>query len=98
MTVEEINKNYELNTGKVIVEAFRDIDPDNIKGVLVKNHGPFTWGKNPNEAVEISVVLETVAQMAMVSYNVNPDPTMNEPLKFKHYNRKHGKDAYYGQK
>jgi L-ribulose-5-phosphate 4-epimerase len=98
MTNEEIEQNYELNTGKVIVEAFKDIDPMDMKGVLVKNHGPFTWGKNPNEAVENSVVLETVAQMALVSYSVNPNPTMNEQLKFKHYYRKHGKDAYYGQK
>jgi len=98
MTDEEIKINYEHNTGKVIVETFKNINPEDIKGVLVKNHGPFTWGKNPNEAVENSVVLETVAQMAMVSYIANPNPTMNEALKLKHYSRKHGKDAYYGQK
>jgi L-ribulose-5-phosphate 4-epimerase len=98
MTIEEIEHNYERSTGKVIVETFKDINPKKITGVLVKNHGPYTWGENPSDAVENSVVLETVAQMALVAYSVNPNPSMNEPLALKHFNRKHGKDSYYGQK
>lgn len=98
MSEKEIEQNYELNTGKVIVEAFEGVDPQDIRGVLVKNHGPFTWGNNPNEAVENSVALETIAQMAMVSFSVNPDSSMDDALKNKHFYRKHGNDAYYGQK
>jgi L-ribulose-5-phosphate 4-epimerase len=68
-----------------------------IPGVLVKNHGPFTWGKNADDAVHNSVVLEQLAKMASISYSINPKLTMNAALVKKHYERKHGKNAYYGQ-
>lgn len=98
MTREEVEDDYELETGNVIVETFRDINPIHTPGVLVTNHGPFTWGKNPHEAVHNAVVLEQVAKMASISFAVNPNLTMNPLLVEKHFNRKHGPNAYYGQK
>jgi L-ribulose-5-phosphate 4-epimerase len=106
MTKDEINGSYEWETGKVIVETFRieKIDPDRMDAVLVHSHGPFTWGKDAKASVEASVVLETVAQMAYqteqlraapVTYPVKP---MQKTLLDKHFNRKHGPGAYYGQK
>jgi L-ribulose-5-phosphate 4-epimerase len=106
MTKDEINGSYEWETGKVIVETFRieKIDPDRMDAVLVHSHGPFTWGKDAKASVEASVVLETVAQMAYqteqlraapVAYPVKP---MQQTLLDKHFNRKHGPGAYYGQK
>ena len=91
---------YEYNTGVVIVDKFKK---DNINwvhtpAVLVKNHGPFSWGKNPDEAVYHAVVAEQVAKMAFVSFTVNPRTTMNPLLVEKHFSRKHGPNAYYGQK
>jgi len=99
MTKEEITKDYEANTGSVIIERFKDIDPDSIPAALVYSHGPFTWGKDAAEAVHNSVVLEEIAFMAWHDIMLKPDikPMQNE-LMDKHYLRKHGKNAYYGQK
>lgn len=101
MTVEEISKDYELKTGSVIIETFqtRSIDPDKVPGVLVNDHGPFTWGQSPEEAVHNSVVLEQVAEMTYHSLQLNPEKIeMNQNLLDKHYLRKHGDNAYYGQR
>lgn len=97
MTRKEVEGDYELETGKVIVKRFEGLNPTHTPGVLVKNHGPFTWGKTPEEAVHNAVVLEQVAKMAYISYMVNPALTMNPLLIEKHFNRKHGPNAYYGQ-
>ena len=98
MTDAEVKGNYEQETGTVIIERFGNLKSRHIPGVLVKNHGPFTWGKTPHEAVHNSVVLEEIARMAFISYGVNPDLTMNPSLTEKHFSRKHGSGAYYGQK
>ena len=100
MTPEEIAGEYELNTGKVIVEEFnkRNIDPNQMPGVLVQSHGPFTWGKDPHEAVHNSVVLEVLSEMAIKTFIANPHvETMQQELLDKHFLRKHGPGAYYGQ-
>ena len=97
MTPQEIDGEYELETGNVITERFNDLNPDYIPGVLVKNHGPFSWGKNAHDAVHNAVVMEQVAKMAYIAYGVNPELTMNKNLIKKHFYRKHGPDAYYGQ-
>ncbi len=98
MTPEEIRGAYEMETGNVIVETFADKNPDDIPAVLVYSHGPFTWGKDPGNAVYNAVVLEEVACMAFHTEALNPkiNPMQSELLE-KHYLRKHGKDAYYGQ-
>lgn len=100
MTEEEVfgEKGYEYETGSVIVDTFRDKHPDEIPGVLVHNHGPFSWGKDAHDAVHNAVVMEQAAKMATIAFNVNPDLKMNKLLIKKHYERKHGPDAYYGQK
>jgi L-ribulose-5-phosphate 4-epimerase len=98
MKEEEVKGDYEKETGSVIVERFSNLNSRHIPGVLVKNHGPFTWGKNANEAVHNSVVLEEIAKMAFVAHSVNPHLTMNPLLTEKHFQRKHGDNAYYGQK
>ncbi len=99
MTKEEIKSDYELNTGKVIIKRFADIDPKQMPAVLVANHGPFTWGDSPAEAVEAAVVLEQIAETALGTSLINPDiKPISKELLDKHYLRKHGKDAYYGQK
>jgi len=97
MTQAEVESEYEKETGTVIIERFQDLNPDFIPGVLVKNHGPFSWGKNAHDAVHNAVVMEQVAKMAFIAYGVNPDLTMNEHLIKKHFYRKHGPKAYYGQ-
>ena len=100
MTPEEIGTEYELNTGKVIVETFktRKIDPDQMPAVLVRNHGPFTWGKDPFDAVHNSVVLDALADMAIKTLAIDPQvPSMQQELLDKHFLRKHGPGAYYGQ-
>ncbi len=100
MTKEEIEGKYELNTGKVIVEEFRNrkIDPNQMPAVLVHSHGPFTWGTDPFNAVHNSVVLDTLAEMAIKSLIINPSvPDMQKDLLDRHYLRKHGPGAYYGQ-
>ena len=98
MTEKEVKGDYELETGNVIVERFNGYNPDHTPGVLVKNHGPFSWGTSPANAVYNATVMEYVAKMAFVSYSVNPNTTMNPLLIEKHYMRKHGPNAYYGQK
>ena len=99
MTPEEIAGEYELETGKVIVETFADKPADDIPAVLVHSHGPFTWGTDPDNAVHNAVVLEELAFMAWHNKMMNPSiPTMQQELLDKHYLRKHGANAYYGQK
>ncbi len=98
MTKEQIESAYEAQTGVSIVERFKDMDPMHTPAVLVAHHGPFTWGKTAKEAVQNSVILEEVAKMTSVTVGLNADVEMNENLIEKHYNRKHGKNAYYGQK
>lgn len=98
MTTPEVEGDYELETGKVIIERFAGMNPIHTPGVLVKNHGPFTWGKTPAEAVHNAVVLEQVAKMAFIAFSVNPHLAMNPLLVEKHFSRKHGPNAYYGQK
>ncbi|REK68576.1 MULTISPECIES: L-ribulose-5-phosphate 4-epimerase [Cohnella] len=98
MTPEEIRGDYELETGNVIVETFRGIDPKAVPGVLVYSHAPFAWGKNPMEALHNAVVLEEVAKMAYHTRQLNAGiPSMQQELLDKHYLRKHGASAYYGQ-
>jgi len=98
MTHEEVNGPYEKETGTVILNAFQGLNPMHIPGVLVKNHGPFTWGKDPMDAVHNSVVLEEIARIAFIAKSLNPLMSMNPLLSRKHFERKHGKNAYYGQK
>lgn len=99
LTALETRDNYETNTGKVIAEAFKLLNPDAIPGVVVANHGPFAWGKDAAEAVHNAVVLEEVARMAILMKTVNPESApINKYILDKHYNRKHGESAYYGQK
>ncbi len=106
MRRNEVLGDYEMETGRVIVERFRNLDPLATPGVLVRNHGPFTWGETVDDAVENAVVLEEVAKIAFISTTihlssldvVNHAPAMNRYLIDKHYNRKHGAGAYYGQK
>ncbi len=97
MTEPEVTNDYELETGNVIIKRFEDMNPMHTPGVLVKNHGPFSWGKDPHDAVHNAVVMEQVAKMAFIAYQVNPGLTMNPLLIEKHYLRKHGPGAYYGQ-
>jgi L-ribulose-5-phosphate 4-epimerase len=99
MAKDQIQNDYELNTGKVIVRRFADIDPMKMPGVLVANHGPFTWGKTAAAAVESMVVLEQIATMALGTITINPSQSpISKTLLDKHYLRKHGKNAYYGQR
>ena len=99
LTKEEIDTAYEKNTGLLIVDYFKDKNYEAVPAVLCKNHGPFTWGKDGHEAVHNAVVLEEVAKMAarceMINPQVKPAP---QELQDKHYYRKHGANAYYGQK
>lgn len=96
LSKEEVQTDYERNTGKVIVETVKDCDA--IPAVLVKNHGPFTWGNSPEKAVENAVTLEEVAKMATLTEKLNPKAKcVDKYLLDKHYFRKHGKNAYYGQ-
>lgn len=98
MTKEQIQSDYELNTGKVIVQRFGEIDPMQIPAVLVANHGPFTWGDRPAKAVEAMVVLEHIATTALGTTVISPDKSpISDALLDKHYLRKHGSNAYYGQ-
>lgn len=100
MADELIEGNYEHNTGSQILECFktRRLSYKEVEMVLIGNHGPFAWGTNAAKAVYNSMVLETVAQMAYLTLQINPGaPRLKESLIKKHYNRKHGNDAYYGQ-
>ena len=97
---EEVLDSYEKNTGKVIAECMEELqmDPLSIPGILVNNHGPFAYGTSPKKAVENAVVLEKIAEMAFRTLLLNPDASMEGYVLDKHYSRKHGKNAYYGQK
>lgn len=97
LTEQEIAGDYESATGKVIVERFSDIAPLDIPGVIVNSHGPFTWGKDAYDAVENAIVLEEVAMMAWHTLQLNNEVKFQEALAAKHFLRKHGKNAYYGQ-
>lgn len=99
LTKQETEQDYEFNTGKVIVEAFAHLDENALPAVLVKSHGPFTWGATPEKAVENAVILEAVCELAIKTLQINPNAE-HVPMYLldKHYNRKHGKNAYYGQK
>ena len=99
LTQQEVEADYEANTGAVIAECLleRGIDPSAVPGVLVRNHGPFAWGKDAGESVYHAVVLETVADMALKTLFLNADASMAQYVLDKHYRRKHGPDAYYGQ-
>ncbi len=98
MTDDEIKSDYELNTGRVIVRRFSQIDPMQMPAVLVAGHGPFTWGTAAEKAVEAMVVLEEVAKIALDALAISPNQgPISRALLNKHYLRKHGKDAYYGQ-
>jgi len=98
MTKKQIQSDYELNTGKIIVERFADTDPMQMPAVLVANHGPFTWGDSPAKAVEATVVLEHIAATALGTITISPEQgPVSDALLDKHYLRKHGKNAYYGQ-
>lgn len=99
MTREEIESAYEANTGAVIIETFKGLNPNYVPAVLVKNHAPFTWGKNAADSVHNAVVLEEVAMMAIQAKALNPGlKPMPQVLLDKHFLRKHGANAYYGQK
>ena len=98
LSSEEVKNNYEVETGNVIVETFAKLDADAVPGVIINNHGPFAWGSDANNAVHNAKVLEEVAKMAFTSLQLNPDAEIDQYLLDKHYKRKHGKDAYYGQK
>lgn len=96
--VESEMAEYEKETGTVIIDAFKEINPDHTPGVLVKCHGPFSWGTSPDNAVYNAKVMEQCAKMAFVSLTLNTQTEMNPLLIEKHYMRKHGPNAYYGQK
>lgn len=101
LTKAEITQDYELETGHVIIETFQTngLDPAAIPGILVKGHAPFSWGKDAHQAVHNAVVLEQVAKMALHTYQLEPDVhPIGQHLLDKHYLRKHGANAYYGQK
>ncbi len=99
LTKEEVEEAYEKNTGTVIIEAFEKIDPIAVPGVVVRGHGPFAWGKDAKEAVHNAVVMERAAQMAFTTEMLNPEAgPIEQYLLDKHYMRKHGPNAYYGQK
>ncbi len=97
LTEDEIKRAYELETGRVIVETFKGLDPDAVPSVLVKGHAPFSWGKSADNAVHNAVVLEYCAKMAFRNIMLGNDRPIPQFLLDKHYLRKHGKDAYYGQ-
>jgi L-ribulose-5-phosphate 4-epimerase len=98
MSDEAIKGNYEEETGNQILSAFEELDPREVEMVLVAGHGPFTWGKDANKAVYNSVVLEELAKMAFITLTIETEtPALKQSLIDKHYFRKHGKNAYYGQ-
>lgn len=97
MTEPEVRGKYEKVTGNLIVETFKNLDPMSIPAVLVHGHGPFAWGKNPIDAVHNAVILEAVAKMAFRNEMLGNRQPIDKTLLNKHFLRKHGKDAYYGQ-
>lgn len=100
LTKEEVISAYEINTGKVIIETIKNkcYDSMNIPGIIVRNHGPFAWGSDALESVHNAVVMETIAEMNIKTLLLNKESKMQQYILDKHYNRKHGKNAYYGQK
>ena len=99
LTAEEVDADYEANTGKAIIERFAGLDPLSVPGVLVAGHGPFTWGKTPDAAVDAAISLEAIARMARLALAVNPQMRpLPDYILEKHHSRKHGPKAYYGQK
>ena len=98
LTQDEVERGYEKETGVVIVETFKNRNPLYMPGVLVGNHGPFAWGTDADKAVYNAVVLEEVARMALLTFQLGNENPINQYLLDKHFNRKHGKNAYYGQK
>lgn len=99
MSDENIKGNYEEETGNLIVETFKSLSYKETKMILLANHGPFSWGKTAEEAVLNSVMLEQLAKTACLTLQINPDtPGLKSSLIEKHYNRKHGRNAYYGQR
>ena len=98
MTKAEIMQEYEKETGNTIIECFIGKNSKHVPGALVNNHGPFSWGSSPHEAVHHAVVMEQVAKMAYIALGINPGLQMNQALIEKHFMRKHGPNAYYGQK
>ena len=98
LTRDEIEGDYEKETGKLICETFKNIEPMSIPGVLVNSHGPFTWGKDAAKSVENAIILEEVAMMAWHTMKLNEEAVFQQELADKHYFRKHGPGAYYGQK
>lgn len=97
LTPDEISGEYELSTGKVIQERFTSIDPAGVPAVLVAEHGPFCWGKNPAEALKHAIILEEVAKMAFRTFMLGKKDPVQPAILDKHYSRKHGPKAYYGQ-
>jgi L-ribulose-5-phosphate 4-epimerase len=99
LTVDEVQKGYERETGRIIAERFASMEPADTPGVLVAGHAPFAWGKNAAEAVQNSLILERIAQMAIGSFQLHPAvAALPAHIQEKHYQRKHGPNAYYGQK
>ena len=99
LTPEEVADDYEAHTGKAIVERFQGIDPMEMPAVLPLYHGPFTWGKNAMDSLNNSIALETCAQMALGTFQLRPGAdAIPDHILTKHYQRKHGPDAYYGQR
>lgn len=98
LTSEEVQGEYELNTGNVIIETLNNVNPLHTPGIVVYQHGPFAWGKSIEDAVHNAVVMEEVAQMAWISRGINPQlKPIDSYLMNKHFQRKHGENAYYGQ-
>ncbi|WP_159566784.1 L-ribulose-5-phosphate 4-epimerase [Budvicia diplopodorum] len=99
LSEKEVADEYELNTGRVIIETLGDINPLHAPGIVVYQHGPFAWGKDADDAVHNAVVMEEVAKMAWIAYGINPNlRQIDGYLMDKHFSRKHGPNAYYGQK
>jgi L-ribulose-5-phosphate 4-epimerase len=99
LTEDEVNGDYEGNTGKIIAERFAPLDAASTPGVLVAGHAPFTWGRDASESVKNAIALENIAQMALGTLQLNPGVSkLPRYILEKHFNRKHGPDAYYGQK
>ena len=99
LSAEEVGRGYERETGRIIIERFSAMDPTETPGVLVAGHAPFAWGKDAADAVRNSLILERVAQIAIGSFQLNPGLSpLPDHIQKKHYQRKHGPRAYYGQK
>ena len=99
LTKQEVESDYEWNTGRIIIERFKKLNPVLIPGILVAGHAPFTWGKSAGDSVKNGLILERIAEMAIGTYELNRDvKELPEYISDKHYRRKHGPDAYYGQK